>query len=140
MNNSESLFGHKLSARTYYNLLRHGIETKEQVLDAYINGKLLKLRNMGKVSHNEIFDWLDKEIDLKSKPARFVIKHTKSKPLTMPEKTLRSLGNIRSDILKLRSEISQIEYTLREWTKSNYDLHKSITVVGVERKYITNTQ
>lgn len=140
MNNSENVFGHKLSARTYYNLLRHGLETKEQVLDAYLKGNLLKLRNMGKISHNEIFDWLDKDIESKLKPGRFAIKQTKTKRLTPQEKTIRSLGKIHSEILKLRSEIKGIEHILEEWTRSNYDLHKSITLVGVERKYITNNQ
>ena len=65
MNNSESAFDHKLSSRTYYTLLNHGIKTKEQVLECYVRGDLLKLRNFGKVSHNEVFDWLDKEIDSK---------------------------------------------------------------------------
>ena len=80
MNNSEAIFGHKLSARTYYTLLNHGIKTKEQVLESYIRGDLLRLRNFGKVSHNEVFDWLDKEIDSKLKPMRFVTKHDKPKP------------------------------------------------------------
>ena len=140
MNDSEYVFGHKLSARTYYTLCRHQITTKQQLVDAYMKGSLLKLRNFGKISHNEIFDWLDKEIDSKSKPSRFIIKQTKPKPLTPQEKTLRSLGNIRSEVLKLRAEIKQFQYILEKWTHSNYDLHKSITLVGVERKYITSTQ
>ena len=67
MNNSESVFGYKLSARTYYTLCSHDIKTKEKVLEAYMKGSLLRLRNFGKISHNEIFDWLDKEIDSKQK-------------------------------------------------------------------------
>ena len=139
MNNSESAFGHKLSSRTYYTLLNHGIKTKEQVLERYVRGDLLKLRNFGKVSHNEVFDWLDKEIDLKLKPMRFVIKHNKPKPLTPFQKQLRSMGRIITEISDLRDEIKNMHYILQRWTDANHALHRILTVVGTERKYTPPT-
>jgi hypothetical protein len=139
MNNSESAFGHKLSARTYYTLLNHGIKTKEQVLECYVRGDLLKLRNFGKVSHNEVFDWLDKEIDSKLKPMRFVIKHDKPKPLTPFQKQLRSMGRIITEISHLRDEIKNTHYILERWTDANHALHRILTVVGTERKYTPPT-
>ena len=139
MNNSESAFGHKLSSRTYYTLRNHGIKTKEQVLEYYVRGDLLKLRNFGKVSHNEVFDWLDKEIDSKLKPMRFVIKHDKPKPLTPFQKQLRSMGRIITEISDLRDEIRQMNYTLERWTDANHTLHRILTVVGTERKYTPST-
>jgi hypothetical protein len=139
MNNSESAFGHKLSARTYYTLLNHGIKTKEQVLECYVRGDLLKLRNFGKVSHNEVFDWLDKEIDSKLKPMRFVIKHDKPKPLTPFQKQLRSMGRIITEISDLRDEIKNMHYILQRWTDANHALHRILTVVGTERKYTPST-
>lgn len=141
MNDSENVFGRKLSSRTYYNLLRHGIETKEQVLDAYMKGKLIKLRNIGKISHNEIFDWLDKEIDSKQKPHRFVIKQNKPKPKPKPmTKSQRQFKFIMEEISYLSDEIKEMRYVLEKWTHANYDLHNSINVAGIERKYITNNQ
>ena len=141
MNNSEAIFGHKLSARTYYTLLNHGIKTKEQVLESYIRGDLLRLRNFGKVSHNEVFDWLDKEIDSKLKPMRFVTKHDKPKPkpLTPFQKQLRSMGRIIKEVSDLREEIRNMHYVLERWTEANHTLHNSITMVGNERKYNQST-
>jgi hypothetical protein len=141
MNNSESEFGHKLSARLYYNLTRHNILTKEQVLAAYIKGDLLKLRNFGKVSHNEVFDWLDKEIDSKHKPTRFAVKQnkTKTKPLSPFQKQLRSMGRIMNELSELRSEMQAFKYALEEWTRANYNLHRSIQHSAIERKYINPT-
>jgi Bacterial RNA polymerase, alpha chain C terminal domain len=142
MNNLEAMFGHKLSLRTYNTLCSHGITTKEQVLESYVKGDLLKLRNFGKASHNEVFDWLDKEIDSELKPMKFVIKHDKPKPLTPFQKQLRSMGRIITEISDLRDEIKHMNYVLEQWTHANHDLHKSITVVANERKYIhpTNLQ
>jgi len=141
MNNSEAIFGHKLSARTYYTLMNHGIKTKEQVLESYIRGDLLRLRNFGKVSHNEVFDWLDKEIDSKLKPMRFVTKHDKPKPkpLTPFQKQLRSMGRIIKEVSDLREEIRNMHYVLERWTEANHTLHNSITMVGNERKYNQST-
>jgi hypothetical protein len=119
--------------------LHHNITTKEQVLEAYIRGDLLKYRNFGKVSHNEVFDWLDKEIDSKLKPMRFVIKKNKPKPLTPSKKLLRSFGHIRTEILNLRAKIRQMNYILERWTHANYELHKSLTAFAIERKYINPT-
>ena len=138
MNNSEAIFGHKLSARTYYTLMNHGIKTKEQVLESYIRGDLLRLRNFGKVSHNEVFDWLDKEIDSKLKPMRFVTKHDKPKPkpLTPFQKQLRSMGRIIKEVSDLREEIKNMHYVMERWTEANHTLHRIITVVANERKYI----
>jgi hypothetical protein len=137
MNNSEAIFGHKLSARTYYTLMNHGINTKEQVLESYIKGNLLRLRNFGKVSHNEVFDWLDKEIDSKLKPMRFVAKHDKPKPkpLTPFQKQLRSMGRLIKEVSDLREEINNMHYVLERWTEANHTLHNIITNVANERKY-----
>jgi len=99
----------------------------------------LKLRNFGKVSHNEVFDWLDKEIDLKLKPMRFVIKHDKPKPLTPFQKQLRSMGRIITEISDLRDEIKNMHYILQRWTDANHALHRILTVVGTERKYTPPT-
>ena len=104
-----------------------------------MKGSLLRLRNFGKISHNEIFDWLDKEIDSKQKPIRFVIKQNKPKPLTPSQKTLRSMGRIIADISKLRAETQQMNYVLEQWTHANHALHNSIRVAGIERKYINPT-
>ena len=139
MNNSESVFGYKLSARTYYNLIRHDICTKEQVLDAYVKGDLLKLRNFGKISHNEVFDWLDKEIDSKSKPTRFVFKQNKAKTISPFQKQLRSMGRIMKEMSELKSEMQSFKYALEEWTRANYNLHRSIQHSAMERKYINPT-
>ena len=138
MNNSEAISGHKLSLRTYNTLCSHGITTKEQVLESYVRGDLLKLRNFGKVSHNEVFDWLDKEIDSKLKPMRFVTKHDKPKPkpLTPFQKQLRSMGRIIKEVSDLREEIKNMHYVLERWTEANHTLHRIITVVANERKYI----
>ena len=135
MTNCESVFGHKLSLRTCNVLLHHNITTKEQVLEAYIKGNLLNRRNFGKSSHNEIFDWLDKEIDSKLKPIRFVIKQNKQKPLTQSQKQLRSMGRIITEISNLRDEIKRMNYVLEQWTHANHAIHRSLTEVGTERKY-----
>ena len=139
MNNSEAIFGHKLSLRTLNALTYWGnLKTKEQVLEKYLSGDLLKIRNFGKACHNEVFDWLDKEIDSKLKPMRFVTKHDKPKPkpLTPFQKQLRSMGRIITEISDLRNEIKNIHYVLEQWTHANHALHRSITVVANERKYI----
>ena len=48
MNNSEAIFGHKLSLRTLNALTYWGnLKTKEQVLEKYLSGDLLKIRNFG---------------------------------------------------------------------------------------------
>jgi DNA-directed RNA polymerase alpha subunit len=78
-NQSEDVFGHKLSARTFYMLIRHGLKTKQQVVDIYTRGGLLKLRNVGKVTYNEIFDWLDKDVEPDKKQFRFIIKQKGTK-------------------------------------------------------------
>jgi len=121
--------------------MNHGIKTKEQVLESYIRGDLLRLRNFGKVSHNEVFDWLDKEIDSKLKPMRFVTKHDKPKPkpLTPFQKQLRSMGRIIKEVSDLREEIRNMHYVLERWTEANHTLHNSITMVGNERKYNQST-
>ena len=57
------MFGHKLSIRLFNSLVKYGNKTtKKQVLESYIAGTLSKLRNFGLVCHNEVFDWLYKEI------------------------------------------------------------------------------
>ena len=145
MKDSESVFGHKLSTRTYNTLTNWGnLKTKDEVLEKYLTGDLLKIRNFGKACHNEVFDWLDKEIDSKLKPMRFVTKHDKPKPkpLTPFQKQLRSMGRIITEISDLRLEIKNMHYVLEQWTHANHALHRSITVVANERKYThpTNLQ
>ena len=143
MNNSESVFGHKLSARTYYTLWNHGKRTKEQVLESYIKGDLLKLRNFGKASHNEVFDWLDKDIKSNLKPLRFDNPRPKKviplTPETMPEKTYKAIGHMNRKLLDLTDEMRQMSYTLERWTHANHALHRILTVVGTERKYTAPT-
>ena len=145
MKDSESVFGHKLSTRTYNTLTNWGnLKTKDEVLEKYLTGDLLKIRNFGKACHNEVFDWLDKEIDSKLKPMRFVTKHDKPKPkpLTPFQKQLRSMGRIITEISDLSLEIKNMHYVLEQWTHANHALHRSITVVANERKYThpTNLQ
>ena len=142
MNNSEAIFGHKLSLRTLNALTYWGnLKTKEQVLEKYLSGDLLKIRNFGKACHNEVFDWLDKEIDSKLKPMRFVTKHDKPKPkpLTPFQKQLRSMGCIIKQVSDLRKEIKNMHYALERWTEANDTLHRSITAVANERKYNQST-
>ncbi len=143
---SEVVFGHKLSTRTFNALVNYGnITTKDQLLKAYLEGSLFKIRNLGAVGYNEIFDWLDKEIQSNVKPSRFndarPKKATSPTPKTMAERTYKAMFRLARQVSGLRSEIYHMARSFENWTQANYALHRILTVEGIERKYTpTNLQ
>jgi len=132
---SEVIFGHKLSVRTFNALVNYGnITTKDQLLKCYLEGSLLKIRNFGNVSYNEIFDWLDKEIQSSVKPLR--LKDQKPiKPLSNEEKNRRTTVKLTNEIRELCLRIRQIEHSMNQWAKATHSIYNIITCVGTERKY-----
>jgi hypothetical protein len=56
----EILRGAGLSARAAHGLAWVGYETREKILEAYKDKRLLKLRHIGVVSYHEIGRWLNK--------------------------------------------------------------------------------
>lgn len=136
---SEVIFGHKLSVRTFNALVNYGnITTKDQLLKCYLEGSLLKIRNFGNVSYNEIFDWLDKEIQSNVKPLR--LKDPKPiKPLSIEEKNRRTTVKLTNEIRELCLRIRQIEHSMNQWAKATHSIYNIITCVGTERKYNTPT-
>lgn len=136
---SETMFGHKLSVRTFNALVNYGnITTKDQLVSAYLKGNLVKIRNFGAVSYNEVFDWLDKEIQSNLKPLR--LKDPKPiKPLSNAEKYRRTIVKLANEIGDLRFEISQIDDSIKDWAKATHLIYNVITNHGTERKY-TQTQ
>tara|TARA_R110000868_G_scaffold184984_1_gene426764 strand:+ start:81 stop:527 length:447 start_codon:yes stop_codon:yes gene_type:complete len=134
---SEVIFGHKLSVRTFNALVNYGnITTKDQLLKSYIEGSLFKIRNFGSVSYNEIFDLLDKEIQSNVKPLR--LKDPKPiKPLSNEEKNRRTTVKLANEIRDLSLQIRQIELSMNQWAKATHSIYNIITHVGTERKYNT---
>ena len=132
---SEVVFGHKLSVRTFNALVNYGnITTKDQVLKGYLEGSLFKIRNFGSVSYNEIFDWLDKEIESNAKPLR--LKDPKPiKPLSNEEKNRRTTVKLANEIRELRLQIRQIEHSINQLAQATHSIYNIITCVGTERKY-----
>ena len=132
---SEVVFGHKLSVRTFNAIVNYGnITTKDQVLKGYLEGSLFKIRNFGSVSYNEIFDWLDKEIESNAKPLR--LKDPKPiKPLSNEEKNRRTTVKLANEIRELRLQIRQIEHSINQWAQATHSIYNIITCVGTERKY-----
>ena len=132
---SEVVFGHKLSVRTFNALVNYGnLTTKDQVLKGYLEGSLFKIRNFGSVSYNEIFDWLDKEIESNAKPLR--LKDPKPiKPLSNEEKNRRTTVKLANEIRELRLQIRQIEHSINQWAQATHSIYNIITCVGTERKY-----
>ena len=136
---SEVIFGHKLSVRTFNALVNYGnITTKDQLLKSYIEGSLFKVRNFGTVSYNEIFDWLDKEIQSSVKPLR--LKDPKPiKPLSNEEKNRRTTVKLANEIGELRLQIRAIEFSMNQWAKATNSIYNIITCGGTERKYNNST-
>lgn len=132
---SEVVFGHKLSVRTFNALVNYGnITTKDQLLKAYLEGSLLKIRNFGSVSYNEVFDWLNKEIQSNVKPLR--LKDPKPiKPLSNEEKNRRTTVKLANEIGELRLQIREIEHSMNQWAKATHSIYNIITCSGTERKY-----
>lgn len=132
---SEVVFGHKLSVRTFNALVNYGnITTKDQLLKAYLEGSLFKIRNFGSVSYNEVFDWLDKEIQSDMKPLR--LKDPKPiKPLSNEEKNRRTTVKLANEIGELRLQIREIEHSMNQWAKATHSIYNIITCAGTERKY-----
>lgn len=132
---SEVVFGHKLSVRTFNALVNYGnITTKDQLLKAYLEGSLFKIRNFGSVSYNEIFDWLDKEIQSNVKPLR--LKDPKPiKPLSNEEKNRRTIGKMANEIYELRLQINGIARSMDCWAKATHSIYNILTTVGTERKH-----
>ena len=132
---SEVVFGHKLSVRTFNAIVNYGnITTKDQVLKGYLEGSLFKIRNFGSVSYNEIFDWLDKEIESNAKPLR--LKDPKPiKPLSNEEKNRRTTVKLANEIRELRLQIRQIEHSINQLAQVTHSIYNIITCVGTERKY-----
>jgi hypothetical protein len=136
---SEVIFGHKLSVRTFNALVNYGnITTKDQLLKSYIEGSLFKIRNFGSVSYNEIFDWLDKEIQSNVKPLR--LKDPKPiKPLSIEEKNRRTTVKLANEIRELSLQIRHIENSMNNLAKATHSIYNIITCVGTERKYTPPT-
>lgn len=132
---SEVMFGHKLSVRAFNALVNYGnITTKDQLVSAYLKGNLVKIRNFGAASYNEVFDWLDKEIQSNVKPLR--LKDPKPiKPISNAEKYRRTIVKLANEIRDLRLQIREIEHSMNQWAKATHSIYNIITCVGTERKY-----
>jgi len=138
--NSKAVYGHELKTRTFNALYYAGnLKTKAEVLEAYKNNKLLKIRNIGRVSYNEVFDWLDCEIEGENKPIRIQEGRIKQKnQLSEKKMNLRThalIRNLKSEITELVHDVYVLKDTIERLTRVIADRMPPYPSFVTERKY-----
>jgi hypothetical protein len=139
--NSKAVYGHELSTRTFNSLYWNGnLTTKAEVIEAYKNNQLLKIRNFGKVAYNEVFDWLDCEIEGANKPVRIQDRKQKQKIVLSQEdvnrKTNAMIRNIKSEMTELVHDVFLLKDTIERLTRVIVDRMPPHPSFVTERKYI----